>query len=501
MHLLLESVEEPLSLRLILRGTAAMSSVNVLRILAQFIAVPILSRLLSPADYGLVGIAMPFVLFAMMIADAGVGMSLVRTPARDREEWSTCFWLSVLFGLSLAILSAGLAPLAAQLFAEPPLKSILRALAVGVFAQAVFLVPRAAQQQSDHFTTIAGIEIAAILTGIAAAVAIGLYGGGAWALVGQQLVFFIVRLLLTLYLSPFRPILAFDLEKVKSHLVFGRDVLTTNIVGFITRSVDNLVIGWVLGAASVGVYSMATQFARLPTMLLTGPLQYVLYAQLVKLKNDADAMTKTFFSLTRILAILVVPSVGMVAVAHQAVFTFLLSAKWESAGFLFMLIAPACALQAVTGIGGTVRMALGRTDIVLRMAMEFGILWVVMLSLAVSYGLTSTAAAYNLAVLLYFPRSLGFILPIVGGTALSYLGNLAVPAIATAICAGVFVQCIGVVALGAVGQLILAGTLAVLATIGSWFVQRHYVRSEIAYLTQAMHRAVGSSGTGATPAL
>jgi O-antigen/teichoic acid export membrane protein len=95
-HLLLETVEGTLSLRLVVRGTAAMSSVNVLRILAQFIAIPILSRLLSPTDYGLVGIAMPFVLFAMMIADAGVGMSLVRTPAKDREEWSTCFWLSVL---------------------------------------------------------------------------------------------------------------------------------------------------------------------------------------------------------------------------------------------------------------------------------------------------------------------------------------------------------------------------------------------------------------------
>src|SRR5262249_55940561 len=162
-----------------------------------------------------------------MIADAGLGMSLVRTPAKDREEWSTCFWLSVLFGLVLAILSAGLAPLAANLFGEPSLESILKALAVGVFAQAVFLVPRAAQQQSDHFTTIAGTEIAAIFTGIAAAVVIGLNGGGAWALVAQQLTFFVLRLLLTLFLSPFRPVLAFDLQKAKSHLVFGRDLLIT----------------------------------------------------------------------------------------------------------------------------------------------------------------------------------------------------------------------------------------------------------------------------------
>ena len=64
---------------------------------------------------------MPFILFAMMLADAGIGMSLVRTPASDREEWSTCFWLTVMFGGILALATAAFAPLAARLFDEPSL--------------------------------------------------------------------------------------------------------------------------------------------------------------------------------------------------------------------------------------------------------------------------------------------------------------------------------------------------------------------------------------------
>src|SRR5437588_11862345 len=98
-----------------------MSSVNVLRLLAQFVAVPILSRLLSPSDYGLVGIAMPFVLFAMMLADAGIGMSLIRTPATRRGEWSSCFWVSVLFGGALALGLGALGDVVAKVFAEPAL--------------------------------------------------------------------------------------------------------------------------------------------------------------------------------------------------------------------------------------------------------------------------------------------------------------------------------------------------------------------------------------------
>src|SRR6516225_5815005 len=118
-----------------------MSSVNMLRVLAQVLVIPILSRLLSPSDYGLVGIAMPFVLFAMMLADAGIGMSLIRTPANNREEWSSCFWLSVLFGVVLAVIVAGLGKVVAIAFGEPALYGMVTTLAVTVLLQAVFLIP------------------------------------------------------------------------------------------------------------------------------------------------------------------------------------------------------------------------------------------------------------------------------------------------------------------------------------------------------------------------
>lgn len=182
-----------MSLKRLAVGTAAMSSVNIFRILAQVLVLPILSRLLSPSDYGIVGIAMPFILFAMMLADAGIGMSLVRTPVSEREEWSTCFWLSVLLGLVLAIIVAGLAPLASSIYSEPSLSPIVMTLAVIVFLQAIFLIPRASQQQAHQFGIIAGSEIASVICGIGTAVVIALSGGGAWALVGQQLAFFVVR--------------------------------------------------------------------------------------------------------------------------------------------------------------------------------------------------------------------------------------------------------------------------------------------------------------------
>ena len=77
--------------------------------LAQLLVIPVLSRLLSPEDYGLVAMAMPFVLFTMCFTDAGVGQSLIRTSREERDVWSTSFWLTVLLGLGLMTIIAATA--------------------------------------------------------------------------------------------------------------------------------------------------------------------------------------------------------------------------------------------------------------------------------------------------------------------------------------------------------------------------------------------------------
>ncbi len=473
-----------MSLRTLVLGTAAISSVHVLRTVAQVLVLPILSRLLTPADYGLVGIAMPLILFVMMLADAGIGMSLVRTPATERGEWSTCFWLSVLLGLMLALGIVGAAPLVARVFAEPSLGPMVRTLAAIVMMQAVFLIPRAAQQQRQEFARIAGTEIAAIAAGIGAALLIALAGGGAWALVGQQLAFFSVRAALTVWWSPFRPLWRLEVQRVKGHLVFGRDVLSNNVVGFVTQSVDNLVIGKALGAAAVGLYAMAFQFARLPMVVLAGPLQYVLYARLASRRDDPGFLREALFALTRLLAVVVFPAVGMVAAAHQAVFTVLLSARWAAAGHLFVLVAPVCAWQALTAIGGTVGMAVGRADVVLRMTVEQGLLRLGALLVAVWFGLEWAALSYSAAALLYSPRLLRLLLGMVGGSLVSYGRAVLVPLLVTLGCVGAFSVLGAVWPVGAWGQLVLGGILAMLAMGASAWVQWDDLRQELACLQE-----------------
>lgn len=397
----------------IVRGTAFIGFVNVLRLLVQLVSVPVLARLLSPVDYGLAAMAMPIILFVMLIADAGLGNSLVRTGRANAPAWHTCFWLSVGLGIVVAAGVALLSPLVGFLLNEPRLVPLLAALAALIPLQTFTLVPGAALQQQGRFGTIAASEIAAICASLGAAVAFAIAGFGVWALIWQQIVFYAVRLTLTLTCSPYRPRLVFDLHDAWEHVIFGRNLLGVSLIASASRALENLAIGKVDGAGPVGVYAMAFQFARLPFMLVTGPLQYVLYPHVAAIREDRTKLLALFLLLTRVLAMGILPAVGLAAVASEPMFHLLLSKKWGEAAPIFVLIAPAAALQPVTAIVGTFLMALGRTDVQMRLAAQFAAVWVVGLMLSVCYGIEAVAAAYSVCALLFSVWSLRGCLPLV----------------------------------------------------------------------------------------
>ena len=144
-------------------------------------------------------------------------------------------------------------------------------------------------------------------------------------------------------------------------------------------------------------------------------------------------MTALFLLLTRVLAIVLLPAVGMVAVAREPTFNLLLSPKWGQAAHIFALIAPATALQPVTAIVGTFLMALGRTDVQMRLAAQFAAVWIVGLMISVWYGIAAVATTYSICALLFSAWSLRMCLPLVNCSFSVYARILLLPTALTAL--------------------------------------------------------------------
>ena len=229
-----------------------MSSVTILRMLVQILILPVLARFLSPTHYGVVALAMPFVLFAMALSDAGMSASLIRSKTHNDAEWSTGFWVVTGLGLLLALILTGVGFAGSFFLAEPLLFPVVAALSLTILLQSIATVPGTKLQQNNQFGTIAKIDILSMLISLISALTSAYCGWGVWALVTQQVAHFATKMIMTLLLSKFRPRMVFHIPLIHHHLIFGRDMLGVNFINFIRQSVNSVIIGKILGTAQIG---------------------------------------------------------------------------------------------------------------------------------------------------------------------------------------------------------------------------------------------------------
>lgn len=478
-----------MSLRQITIGSASMSLVSIIRMFAQFFMVPIMARFLSPADYGIVAIAMPFVLFAMMFSDAGISVSLVKTTSKNIREWSTSFWLTIVLGSVLAIIICLIGLGISIVLSEPKLFSIISCLSLIIVLQSIATVPGAALQQEYKFTTVAIIDIFSTLLSLYSAYLAASNNLGAWALVIQQLIYYLSKLTFTVLCSSFRPNFVFQISTIKEHLIFGRDLLGNNFVGFLKQSIGNMIVGRVLGTSQVGIYSMASQFSDLPNRLVSGPLQLILYMRISHLKENLELVSRLFLFITRVVSILVIPLIGMMGVAHQPIFTLLLSEKWAAAGHVFFLLAPAAAIQTVSALRNTIAMAYNRTDILLKQSIEVTIISLVLMAIFVTYGLEAIVISVVIFSILYTPRALIQILPLVGISLREYVRTITIPFICTAICILLYLFSTLYAGHSDAIEFGIAIMLGCLSLIFSVFLQWRILKIDMLYLRENVSKA------------
>jgi len=470
-----------MSLRQITIGSIAMASVGILRMIAQMAVIPVLARYVSPHDYGIIAIAMPFVLFAMMFSDAGISASLIKTESKNKSEWSTSFWFVVMLGTALSLVITLAGYILSVFMAEDILFPVIAFLSLSILLQSFATVPGAALQQQNKYPTIAYIEIASTFLSLIATLASAIYGYGVWALAVQQVVHYAVKLILTTIISPFRPHLIIKIKEITDHLKFGRDLIGSNFLHFIRQSFTATLMGRVLGTAPVGIYSMASLFSDLPNRMISGPLQVVLYPRLAKLKDDTASIKSLFVFVSRVLSILVVPSIGMIAFAHEPVFTIVLSDKWQQAGHIFMLLAPAGILQSVTALRNTILMALGKTDLLLRQTVEMTIILLIPFVVFVWFGLEAATIALSMSGFVCIPRFLSQIFPLIGLNMKEYIKAISPPMVIT-LCAGVMylaVEQFDIVNWEKFAVAVLLGGIALVISI---LVQLKNIKSEISNL-------------------
>lgn len=337
-----------------LRGVgwgALSTSANVL---AQLVLMACMSRLLSPADFGLMAMALLGLRFLEYFSQMGIGPALIQRPSLTGQDVRVALGLSMAVSLAFAAGIVLLAPLAAHFFGRPALTGVMQVLALNFVLLGLSTVSTALLRRAMRFRALALVETLAYVLGYGSTgLLLAWAGAGVWALVGATLAQSLLNLLLSYALArhPLRPSLRGD---VRGLLGYGGPHSLIGFVEFLSFNVDTTLIGRTLGDGALGNYSRARLLAALPTEKVSGVLGRVFFPLLSGAQRDRERVGQIF--LLGVLAIGLAGtalSLGISAAAGPLV-AVMLGPQWQAAVPLVALWALCVPFQYMSHVAGIV---------------------------------------------------------------------------------------------------------------------------------------------------
>lgn len=354
----------------------------------------VLARLLTPVDFGLVALAAVFVSLAQLLVDQGLGDALIQRPSLTERHLNTAFWVAISTGLLLTVAGLVLATPIAAMLGEPPLGPILQVLSLTFLLAAMSSIQIALLRRELAFAGLAVRALAAAVAGGVIGILLAVLGFGVWSLVAQQICATVVSVIVLWWARPWRPRLQFSPRHFRELFRFGIHVVGSDVLSWVTRNVDNLLIGAVLGTTQLGLYAVGYRILTMTQTMLLNVASKIAFPAFARLQGEPDRIRQAYFRVTRVASVVILPGyVGLALVAPELT-VVLFGAQWEESGpvaAVLFLIGPLVALQ---GFSGSLLNAVGRPDIVFRFRLITSVTNVIGFIIAVSFGILAVAVAY-----------------------------------------------------------------------------------------------------------
>jgi len=288
-------------------------------------------RLLSPADYGLMALAMLCIGFVTLVNEMGLGAALVQVRELDDglidRAFTVMFFVNIGFGACLFVF----APLVGQFFGDTQLTWVLRALCLQFVLAAWITVPAALIERSLDFRRRAIIDVLANVLGGVLTLLFAWIGWGVWALVWGGILQMAIRAVGLAMVAPYSPHFTMSLHGTGKLLRFGGAVSLNQVLYFIYSQADIFVAGKLLGRESLGAYSVAMEISSLPMTKVAGLFNSVALPAFSRIQDQRDRVGQNTLRVARMVGLVSFPVFfGLSAVAPELVLT-LLGEKWASA--------------------------------------------------------------------------------------------------------------------------------------------------------------------------
>jgi O-antigen/teichoic acid export membrane protein len=361
---------------------------------SQILVVVLLARLLTPSEYGIAGMVLVVISFEPLLASSGLAAALIQRPVITELDKSTVFWTNAAFGLLACLIGVAVSPLVADFYGNAEVEPLFAAVSV------VFLVSSLSSVQANlliremNFRSLELRTMAATVVGAAAAISLAASGAGAWALIAQQLAVYTVSLMLLTGFTHWRPRLMFSRASLRELRGFGGNASGTILMNQLTYNTDNVLIGRVLGASALGLYTFGYSLIMLPVTRIASPLVQVLYPVFARIQHDGPRLASLWLRSLRMMAAITLPSMlGLIVVAPEAI-DVVFGRRWHSATPVVQILATVGIAIAIQNLNGIVLQAKGETRLVFRYSCVLFAGGLIAFIVGLQWGIVGVAACF-----------------------------------------------------------------------------------------------------------
>ncbi len=304
----------------------------------QFISGIILARLLTPYDYGCIGMLAIFMVLAETFIDGGFGSALIQKKRPTQVDYSTIFFWNIGMAVFMYVILYCLAPIIASFYNIPLLCSVLRVQGIVLFLYAFNIVQRNQLKKKLNFKILSIVAISTSLIALSVTIIMAYKGFGVWALVVQNLITAAIPSIVFWFYIKWRPIWTFSWNSFKELFSFGFYMFLTLLLNRFGQQIQGLLIGKFYSPATMGYYSKAHGTEKLASTSISSIMTQVTYPLYAEIQDDKIALGNMIKKLTMTLSYVTFPLMFILLLCAKPIFVLLYSDRWLSSVPYFQVL-------------------------------------------------------------------------------------------------------------------------------------------------------------------
>lgn len=352
-----------------------------------FIIMIIMARLLTPHDYGLVGMITIFIAISTSLVDGGFSQALVRKQIGNEVDYNTAFYFNIVIGGLLYVILYLTAPIIARFYNEPMLIPLTRAICIIIVLNSFAVVQRAILLINIDFKTQAKASIIATVISGGIGITMAYTGYGVWAIVAQQLSNSATNVVILWILSHWRPKVIYSISSFHELFSFGSKLALSGLIDTIYKNIYLLVIGKIFKASDLGYYTRANQFSEFPAVSMTSIIQRVSYPVLCKIHDDESKLRILYRKFIRISGFIIFPFMMVIAGISKPLVTLILNNQWAYTGVLLPILCFSMMWYPIHAINLSLLQVKGRSDLFLKVEIYKKIIGITIMVITIPFGI------------------------------------------------------------------------------------------------------------------